>query len=509
MNFRWLEGRRVRNRDLVLAVATGLITVLVSLYVALRSRPMLNTDYEAFLFVGSRLAQGDRAYVDVWDNKDPVTYWLTAVASYAMPTASHIIEVLWLVVIGVSTFALARAFRSPAIVAILAGVSLGPLAVLTLAYFPGATEIPGVALTLAALAMAVRGHDALSGVVLGLLVLTKFVFIPVAGVMVAVWILRTGGLQSLKRVLVGFLATNMVLIGTLLFRGEFFGYVETLMMNVTYSNAGKSTGNAMSLGDAVFERASLVLDHGLLGSIIVVLSLFAIASIVLMKGWTNSPSELWNAWTVTIASALTALFVLALTAKSPHHMLLLSVPSILACLFTISVAQNNAFVARSFSEFTCRVTGSLVTLTLAVVVTGIISPSDHKFLAEYGLDRSNTNFSRGPIVEWLRENRQYRDVPIQFVGQWMSVPITDRNLKWVMGCRFLGQGTLATELILNESLECLDASLIVFVRPPALPVDNDSAYSVFWRHAMEKLTSEFDCTVGKDFDVCVNRTLSI
>lgn len=509
MIVRFRQDLRAHSRDMILYILTAIPTVLFSLYIALRSRPMLNTDYDAFLFVGSRLAQGDRAYIDAWDNKDPVTYWLAAFVNPETPIVSHLIELLWLALIGASAYVVARAFQSPAIVAFLAGVSLGPLAVLTLSYFPGATEVPGVALTLAALALALRGRDALSGVVLALLVFAKIIFVPVAAVMVTVGVLRLGQQSDLKKIFAGFIAACTVLVGALLVRGELLGYVETLMMNVQYSNAGLNTGSAMSTSESISERLSLVLGYGLLGSIVLFILLFALASAILAKGWTIATPELRNAWTVTVSSALTALAVVALTAKSPHHLLLLAVPMILAALFIISIAQNNTFVAEHFSKFARKVTGSLVTVALAVIATGIISPLDHKFLAEYGLDRSDTNFSRGPIVTWLKENRQYQDVPIQFIGQWESVPITGSDLKWVMGCRFIGQGSLATELILDESLECLNDSPIVFVRPPALPTDEENNYSAFWRQAMQKLTSEFDCSVEKGFNVCFKRTLSL
>lgn len=50
--------------------------------IALRVQPWPFSDYGVFLAVGRRLEAGEILYEQVWDNKDPLTYYTIAMAQY-------------------------------------------------------------------------------------------------------------------------------------------------------------------------------------------------------------------------------------------------------------------------------------------------------------------------------------------------------------------------------------------------------------------------------------------
>jgi len=496
------------TRGLLIPRMFTFIAIFISwIYVILRTRPLLDTDYAAFLFVGSRLAQGDKLYVEVWDNKDPLTYWITALISQNPPVSSHIVEIGWFATISVATYYIARAFRLPKLVAALAGGTLGPLAVLNLAYFQGATELQGVALLLVAIALSLRNQFLLSGVILGILIFAKLIFFPV-GISAALYcILRGGSYSRLKTFFIGLASATLSLGALLFFRGELFGYFETLKMNFFYSNARIGDGTQLSIIDSIVNRLNLIVGHQLAGTLLITLLLLVFSYFTIFREFVRNDEALRNAWWLTIIIFTGSFMVIIGTAKTPHHVLLLTVPVILVALLTISVVWNVQFENRYFSDTRRNFLTLSTTLVLALVATGVVSLLDHKFLAESGWNRINTVSPESTVVRWLKENRQFENAPIAMLGRGSSVPITKPDLRWNIGCRFMSQGGQgSTEANLDESLRCLTEAEIVIVGPDATPDSYESAYNDFLLEARVTIALGFECSKFGDVDVCFNKS---
>jgi len=482
-------------------VTTGLIAI-TWIYIILRSRPMPDNDYQAFLLVGSRLAQGDRLYVDVWDNKDPLTHWIAALVSQSFPLSSHVVELIWLATVAIATFFIARAFGTSPIVASLAGGVLGPLAILNLAYFQGATELPGITITLASLALVMRRHFVFSGALLGVLVFLKIVFLPVALTAVLYWLFTSKHLKSITRISLGFLSAFLSLLILLFARGELLGYFETLRMNMQYSNAQLEDGVPMQVTDAIGSRISLITQHQMSGSILIALILFAISYLVIFKFKVTNPEIFKSAWILSALSFVTTFAVLFITAKLSHHVLLMAVPVILTSLMAISIVENFHLELLSLSKSWRVLIASLFTLILSIVATGVMAPLDHKFLAESGWDRINTEIQVSDAEQWLKINPELANVPIGFLGRGRSVPITGTDVPWELACRFTGQGPTSADLILDETLECLTRSEIIIIGVDAVQAEEDGRYNKFLRDALNLVNSEYECNGTGSITVC-------
>jgi len=494
-----------KSHALQVALTRAAVVVLIGItwiYIILRSRPMPGNDYQAFLFLGSRLAQGDKLYVDIWDNKDPLTYWIAALVSQSYPVSSHFVELIWFITIAISTYFIARAFLLSPLIAALSGGILGPLAILNLAYFQGATESPGIALMMAALALTINKRYLFGGIVLGVLVFLKIVFIPVAFSLVLYWLITKREFRAIQIVILGFLGTLLSFLILLRLRGELFGYFETLRMNTQYSNAQLADGAPMQLGDALLSRLSLLSGHQLSGTLLVVSILFIITGYLIYRMEVSDSKVLKRAWMLTAIAFLTSFFVLFITAKLPHHLLLLTFPIILGSLLTISIVQNIQISRFNLSQSWRQGVAAVTTLALAVLATGVLSPLDHKFLAESGWNRINTELSTGTATQWLLDNRQLKDTPIAFLGHGISNPITGTDIPWKLACRFTGQGPTTAQWILNETLSCIGNSEIVIVGRDANPLDQDGNYNTFLAEAEAELAANFDCVDFLDITVC-------
>lgn len=476
-------------------------------YVILRTRPLLDSDYAAFLLVGSRLAQGDKLYIDVWDNKDPLTYWIAALSSQNPPVTSHIVEIAWFATISIATYYIARAFGLPLLVAALAGGTLGPLAVLNLDYFPGVTELQGVALLMVVIAFSLRNQFLLSGLTLGILIFAKLIFFPV-GILAALYcILRGGSHSRLKPFFVGLAVAAFSLGALLFFRGELFGYFETLKMNIFHSNARISDSTQLPIIDSIVNRLNLIVGNQLAGTLLIALLLLVFSYFAIFNEFVRNNAALRNAWWLSVNIFAISFVVIMGAAKFPHHLLLLTVPVILASLLTISVVWNIQLANRNISDIWRKPLTLLTTLVLALIATGVVSPLDHKFLAESGLNRINAESPESTVVSWLKENRQFENIPIAFLGRGSSVPITKPDLRWNLGCRFMSQGgQFSTKSNLDESLRCLTESEIVIVGPDATPDPVESAYNEFLLEARTTIALGFECSKYRDVDICFNRS---
>ena len=404
--------------------------------------------------------------------------------------------------VAIATFFIARTFGSSRIVASLAGGVLGPLAILNLAYFQGSTELPGIAITLASLALVMKRRFFFSGALLGVLVFLKIIFLPVAFTAVLYWLFTSKQFKSITKLVLGFLAAFASFLILLLVRGELLGYFDTLRMNLQYSNAKLEDGVPMQATDAIGSRISLITQHQLSGTLLLILILSAISFLVAFKLKVTNPDVLKSAWVLSALSLLTAFIVLLITAKLSHHVLLMAIPVILTSLTVISIIENLRLPWVSLSKSWRILIASLFTLILAVFATGVLAPLDHKFLAESGWDRINTQIQVSDAEQWMRDNPELANIPIGFIGHGRSIPIVGTDVPWELACRFTGHGPTSSDLILDETLECLSQSEIIIVGVDAVPVEEDSRYNNFLRNALSLVETKYDCTPTGSITVC-------
>lgn len=288
--------------------------------------------------VGARLLAGDKLYSEVFDNKEPLFYYLIALQVALGPVFEIVAELALFAVCSLSAYLLLRPRVSQGASLLVSGAAV-PLLLSGAYYFPGASHLPGAAIILCSVAAAARGWFRATGACLAVLVFLKLPSAPVGFAAVAPFLVAPQIAQMGRRVLhviVGFLPVLLVIVALLAVRGELSPFFGSLGANVDYV---RGWGPAAS----PFAPASL-LEH--LRQVHAV-SLFLFLAII-AAGWViaNSPIRKASIEEIRLFASATlallgAVFVLALTAIWPQHNQILYIPGILMLLALAAIFEQS------------------------------------------------------------------------------------------------------------------------------------------------------------------------
>jgi hypothetical protein len=327
-----------------------------ALLTLLRGRPSLKSDAGVFLSVAGSMLHGDRLYVGVLDNKDPLFYYAHtgALAAFGW-TGPFLLDILWLAIAAGSTLLLLRALGASWLTAVV-GFLVYPL------LLTGAWYLSGYSL-LAALSFApligllwLRGDLLAAGALLALGVLFKvnlglvLASVPLAALSLA----PRGRLVQLAKAAGGFAAVAGVAAVALAVRGELHGYLENFKDNISYSrNVLSATGSVTGIPGHIKIAAWAASRPGhVLGvpvgkplHLVVVVAVFLLAGALAVSTLRRSPAApdaatpalatRFLAAAFLCATAMTAL-TLALTAAWSPHDQMLAFPELLLIAFVIA-----------------------------------------------------------------------------------------------------------------------------------------------------------------------------
>jgi len=293
---------------------------------ALRVKPQVWGDEGVWLSMAARLLDGDRLYVDVFDNKDPFFFYSYAGAFWvAGVRGPFALEVVWL---GVATAGMALALRSlgAGVGAMLAGALVYPFALTAAWYTPGATMMPALALAPVALWLWARGSTFAAGAIVVVAALFKLnLSLVVVAPLVALLVLARDGesrRRSAARAAGGAVAAAASAALVLAARGELHPYLDLIHYNVQYSDAAVHGGGLRAHLEVIrvffaasgkWQLPAAWLAAGLLLAVTVV-------------GWARL-GQTFRRVSATAVAALGGAFVtLALTAIFVVHLQMLAYP---------------------------------------------------------------------------------------------------------------------------------------------------------------------------------------
>jgi hypothetical protein len=348
-------------------VAAGLL--LAAALVLARGRPSTDSDAGIFLSVAARLLDGDRLYVDVWDNKDPLFFYTLAGAlaggDWRLP---FLLDVFWLSVAAVGLYFLLRALGLSAVTASVGLVSY-PVLLTGAYYYAGYSMLPALALAPVAGWVWARSRFVASGVVVAVAALYKVnLALVVASAPAALALVRrptpSPG-KPIARAFAGLAVTLLGAVAVLALLGELGGYLSTLRDNVAYADdvlaaTGRPTGVYGHLWSVagVTDYTPLLAALGLAGA--------AFATWALVPRGRSDDATAGLA-AVFLAVGATAGLALAATAVWDHHAQLIAYPGALLAVLgaralELRVADRRwqvlgtgvvaAFVVAAFGGFT-------------------------------------------------------------------------------------------------------------------------------------------------------------
>lgn len=212
-------------------------------------------DRSIYQSVAERMLAGDRLYVDVTDNKDPLFYYAVALQRAIGPLAEYGFELACVLGSALIAAGLARRYH-PACPA-------GPWLTLAVTAFMltgrhydlGGTIPPGIALTLATIRLALDRRGVACGLGLAALVFTKLIYAPIAlAFMVTLGLAgredRAGQWRFVRAAGLAAVAGGLAILLFLASRGELRGYLEVQAANILYSgtNVFSSSGLIGNIG---------------------------------------------------------------------------------------------------------------------------------------------------------------------------------------------------------------------------------------------------------------------
>jgi hypothetical protein len=303
------------------------ITAAWALTVA-RAIPYRDGDRGVFASVAERVVAGDRLYIDVWDNKEPLFYLTLALGRTVSPYIDVLLELIWLVAGSLATYSIARFFGSTSSTAALVGWAGAPLILTGGAYAAGFTHLPGTVLVLAFYALMLRGRLLVAGALLPVIAAFKILALPVAFAVLLVYLIRHRA-SGWGRIALGAGGVVVGLAALLLLRGELGGFLTLIRTNLTYSQA--------DLADAYRWPIWSHIEPVLQGSTVATI---AVITLILTLTWRSLSSDLAGLWWTVFAALASGLLVIAATGLWPHHAQILFTAAALSLVLLVVAASD-------------------------------------------------------------------------------------------------------------------------------------------------------------------------
>lgn len=506
----WRAGRPLRGLPVVVAVLAAWVVTLPRLV------PSTFGDHGTYISVAERLLAGDRLYVDVWDNKDPLFYYVLALGRLVSPLSDIALEVLWVLAAGTAVTVLARAAGAARAPALVAGLGATPLLLTGPAYETGMTHLPGIALLLAAVACAVRSRWVVAGVLVGLLLLTKLIIAPIAAGALLVLALhrRTGdGVGGLVRAALSGVVALAAGVGCLWARGELPGWIDNFRLNADYADGELAQSQ---YGSAVGHLLRAFPEDGR-GAGTVTIAATVVVLLAVRRSWrraatsrgdtgdtgtegtagaggdadtppqTIAPAVLWD---LTLVTLVLALVVIAAAATWPHHAQSLSVPG--ACALALLATRLSAVVPGWRP--------AAVLLVAGYATAGALHPF---FYLNAARDLSSSvqllqrDSPASAVIDVRPEVRTYaragsNDVNAHAVGL--------RGVE--LACPRFHQYSLEPAAILDLTLACLPRADALIVDDTVRPEEGEPEWNAFVERVRALVSTGYDCVPTTGAEVC-------
>ena len=284
------RARAVVADALLAAVIFAAVILVVP--TALSAPVAVQSDAGVFYSVFHQLGQGRRLYAEVFDHKDPLFY-APHTAAYA--TLGLVGPMAWETVLSAGLVL--------GVVMLGGRLGLGPLGRLVMAatfaalhflpgvYVPLHTYQQGIALLVAALALAACGRPLVGGVLFGAAVMSK---LPLAALLPALLLVAATGrvpaatwratARRAVHAAVGMAASVALVLIALLARGELAGYGDAVLQNLAYPVLNVSAATSFRRNSTLRERSTTVFTTPVVATYLGLLGLSAAIGVGALVG---------------------------------------------------------------------------------------------------------------------------------------------------------------------------------------------------------------------------------
>lgn len=445
-------------------------------------------DNGVYVSVADRLRAGDRLYVDVWDDKEPLFHYVGALSRVLSPFGLVATVVVWLLLAGCAVYVIAKRCHLPSIKSAFLAFGLTPI-VLTLPQFvAGSSHLGGIAICLCALAARYSSRYVLAGVLAGFLFFFKLVLFPVLLVCLVLTATRKTHPSNWARLSLGFALSFLGIVTVLLVRGELVGY-----FNLLYENAFEYAPSLVDRRWGPFVGHLLRVFSGVSAATLVLLLLLILFGFLASRRARDDSEWLEVTWRCGIGSSGAALAVLAVTGMWDHHAQILNIPIILLVIVAASSVPELVVIGTS-----CSI------LAAIVAIANVHNPRADRLVYEYSLD-SGRDALRALQAQSI-ETRLIVESGVP--GTYARVgSIGDEGhafglAGWTLACpRFYQQEFFSTER-LELIAQCLRGVDTILVEKARLTPNGELGWDDFVSRVRSVIDDGYACKPSGEYLVC-------
>lgn len=482
-------------------LGTWATVAIVLIWITLLPRviPYLGDDRGIFVSVAERILAGDILYNDVWDNKDPLFFFGIAITRIISPYADIFVEVFWIISSGFAALVIARWIGCNEPAAWFAALGMTPLIMTGGFYVPGHTHLPGIALALWAVAAAISQRFVAAGALLGILVFTKIVMLPIAFLMLLIIILSQREWRPVRLTSAGLAVAVAAVLAVLLARGELQPYAQSLVHNASYSQGSLVDGTG---GPFVRHLLRMASPQTLS---VAVLILLLTAWVVFARTRRGDRFRLDRRSLILSASVgsslLGAVLVLGFTGLWNHHAQVLYVAAVLASIGFIHLLQPMFDIGPALP---------VVTFTsLALCMSGLASPTAY-------LESVARSISSAPAYLQSLGSLSTEAQAVLSVGERGTYARVGQNddrghayglANWELVCPRFHQYPFDSAQTLRDVSVCLPSAEVIVVSPTAAQISGYELWNAYVERVEAMLRVHYSCTSWEDERICVRHSL--
>lgn len=356
--------RKASKHDFAIGI---LIAVFFIICFTFRLIPDHSSDRSIFVSAAEYLLSGQRLYIDIYDNKDPLFYYAVSIQRLLGPVGEYLFELVMVGIAALSAYDISRVIdRTRTSYKILLLIAV-PLLVTGFFWLPGYTHLPATALSLLVCSLFLRKKMVFAGGCIGLVAFTKVIMFPLPAVFcltheVILWD-KKNSREHLKRIGIGFTLVSIMMIVILLTRHELLGYLQAQQNNFFYSQSVLVDNS--SLAHAFASRLRMMF----LGSrekVLLLLSLIANIGFIGYVATQSRVAKQTKAFLIgTFSTYFISIIILGLTGIWDQHVQLIYFSQTLILIYiAINFNSKKAFANSSFV---------IASVVLAMLLSGTLS----------------------------------------------------------------------------------------------------------------------------------------
>ena len=217
-----------------------LIAIFFIICFTFRLIPDPSADRAVFVSVSEYLLSGNRLYIDIYDNKDPLFFYAVSMQRLLGVVGEYLFELVMVIIAAVSAYNISRIVERTVTKRKILLLIAVPLLVTGFFWLPGSTHLPATAFSLLACSLFLSEKMLLAGGFIGLVAFTKVIMFPLPAAFcltyeIILWD-KENSRTHFNRMVIGFTSVSIMMIMILLTRHELLGYLQAQQNNFLYAN---------------------------------------------------------------------------------------------------------------------------------------------------------------------------------------------------------------------------------------------------------------------------------